>query len=315
MRVIQPKEITWAITTKCNMNCKHCSFKNNSHLMNKELSWFEIKKIIDNIIQLKPESVRITGGEPFMRRDLFDIISELKSNSIDISIISNGLAINDSRITNIQKFKINEISISLDGIEKIHDKIRKKGTFKIVLQNIKNSIINGISVNVITTLNKYNFRYIKKMKKVLTENGVKNWKLQIASPLGNFKNESKKLLCRKNIEKLYLFLQENQYNRDLSILLSCSLRFVIYQYLKDLKDQLQLPNLDILKIWNGCMRGKQNFSIIENGCVIGCAGVRHAGKIEGNAINDPLLDIWKNVNSFKEFQNDPPACYCAAFLK
>ncbi|MCD6398738.1 MAG: radical SAM protein [Candidatus Aenigmarchaeota archaeon] len=128
----QPYKITFAITYNCNSRCKTCNiWKKKS---TNELTTREIKKIFKNI---NPSWVNLTGGEPFLRRDIFDIAKIIRDNTDTylLNMTTNGLlgdlAFKDiKKITNLGFPKF-IVVVSLDGPEKIHDYIRGiKGNWK-----------------------------------------------------------------------------------------------------------------------------------------------------------------------------------------
>ncbi|MDL0416725.1 radical SAM protein [Clostridioides difficile] len=137
-------KVTFAITNKCNLKCSFCS--QNSKIDNQEeLSFEEIKVIIDKAMIFNPLKIVLTGGEPMIRNDFFDIVDYIKSNyQVDIQLCTNGTLIDNF---NINKFKnsINAVDLSLDGFDEPScSSDRGKGVYEKVVNSIDLLKIIGI---------------------------------------------------------------------------------------------------------------------------------------------------------------------------
>ena len=154
----------WHITDFCNLRCKHCyqtKFNKNS-----DLPLEKIKFIIDKISETlrdKKISVNITGGEPFLREDLFDILFyiEKKNNFKEVNIITNGSVLNEDNIKildKIKKFKYLKLSVESYNKDK-NDFIRGKGNLEKVIENIKlfKSLSNK-KIIIMITLSMLNYK-------------------------------------------------------------------------------------------------------------------------------------------------------------
>lgn len=126
--------ITISLTNRCNLYCEYCCTNANNRY--KDLSKEDIKTIVENIKLFKPKKIVITGGEPMIREDFFDIIYFIRENySGEIQLLTNGTYITRE---NVNALKIvDSISISIDGYNKhMVDEIRGNGTFEKVMQSI-----------------------------------------------------------------------------------------------------------------------------------------------------------------------------------
>ncbi|EKX94028.1 Molybdenum cofactor biosynthesis protein A [Peptostreptococcus anaerobius] len=126
--------ITISLTNRCNLYCDYCC--TNARHNYKDLPTDDIKKIIKNIMSFDPKKIVITGGEPMIRKDFFEIIEYIRKDySGEIQLLTNGTYITRDNI-NLLKM-IDSISISIDGYnKKMVDKIRGNGTFEKVINSI-----------------------------------------------------------------------------------------------------------------------------------------------------------------------------------
>lgn len=132
------EEIYLIVTDRCNLSCKHCCASAIDANSIDELDTNDMFQVIDKIVQINPQNITISGGEPLIRQDIWLIMDYLKSKyNGSIDILTNGLLIDESNIKNIKKY-FNSISISIDGVDEESCKIiRGNNVFKNVVKKIK----------------------------------------------------------------------------------------------------------------------------------------------------------------------------------
>jgi AdoMet-dependent heme synthase len=181
----------WHITAKCNLRCSHCYQDNYSGFG--ELDLDGLKKIANEItITLskwgKRGCIAITGGEPLLKDEAFDIINYLESFSETayIDILTNGTLINENIIGKIkQSNKIRSVQISLDGANaKVHDSIRGINSFEKALTGIRLLRNNDIDVSIMFTLQRGNIRDIPSLIDLVRDEGIKNLTIERFVPKG-----------------------------------------------------------------------------------------------------------------------------------
>jgi len=127
MKGVGLKYLIFFVTSHCNLRCKHCFYRINKK--EKELSLGEIKKTARTLRSLY--FLKITGGEPFLRKDLYDVVKSFYDNGVKrISISTNGCLAEDitkvvEKLKRLPGLKL-ELGISIDDIGDKHDKIRGK---------------------------------------------------------------------------------------------------------------------------------------------------------------------------------------------
>lgn len=126
-----------AITNRCNLNCIHCTAKSNIDEID-TLSLKEIYAIIDQICDVNPRIINITGGEPLIRKDILQILNYIRNKYSGYIVLStNGILINKNNIDFIIS-NVDEVSISLDGYnQESVEKIRGKGVYTKVIDTIE----------------------------------------------------------------------------------------------------------------------------------------------------------------------------------
>lgn len=138
-------KVQFAISERCNLFCKHCCYNATVKEKNTDLPLDEIKKILDKIISCEPESITLSGGEPLIRKDFYDILKYLANNySGEITLSTNATLIREKDIPILADI-ISSFDISLDGFDETScEQIRGKGVFQKVVSNIKKMQERGI---------------------------------------------------------------------------------------------------------------------------------------------------------------------------
>ena len=125
-----PSSVFWELTKHCNGACTDCFMDSNSPRWNQaETSFSEIEKIVRQFADLGGYSVRLTGGEPTLRKDFFDIVDLLNEADMEVGLNTNGM-FDEKKLEQILSRGIKDIRISLDGPEEVNDRIRWHGNYR-----------------------------------------------------------------------------------------------------------------------------------------------------------------------------------------
>ena len=135
-----PLRILIDLTYKCNLHCNICYLEREKKqkkiiLKDKELEFEEIKMILDQLTRRVPW-ITYSGGEIFLRSDIMEILRYTTKRNY-CGCITNGTLLSDKICEELVSIGLNSIAISIDGPEPVHDKIRKKGSYKKIIQSIK----------------------------------------------------------------------------------------------------------------------------------------------------------------------------------
>ena len=130
--------IAWELTAACNLSCRYCRASASHEPDQGELDTDEAKRFVESIAPLKPMLI-LSGGEPLLRPDLFQIIRLAVSLGIRVSLASNGTLITPELAKEIADSGVSRVSISLDGADAtMHDLGRGQGSFKRSIRGIEN---------------------------------------------------------------------------------------------------------------------------------------------------------------------------------
>jgi len=112
-------------------------------------------RIVDELYEMGTKWFGLSGGEPLVRKDVFEIIRHAKSLGMNVSLITNGYYVKGDILDNLIR---NEVmtAVSLDGKEKTHDFIRGKGAYATAIKAMKKLSDGGIFDCIVSTLNRHN---------------------------------------------------------------------------------------------------------------------------------------------------------------
>ncbi len=162
--------IVWNITRRCNLKCVHCYAHAKDQVFDNELTTEQGKNLIDDLSQYKVPVLLLSGGEPTIRKDLPELAAYAIEKGMRAVISTNGTLITQQMARVLKDIGLSYVGISLDGMEKIHDRFRGvKGAFRAALEGIKNCQDAGIKVGLRFTINKFNVDEIENIFKLLED--------------------------------------------------------------------------------------------------------------------------------------------------
>ena len=285
------------VTSRCNAKCEHCGSSCGEKIPKDEISSEDLKKALKDISDAYNANeifIYVTGGEPLMRKDLFDIMKYAKKLGFRWGITTNGMLFNDRIFKGLKDSKISSISISLDGLKETHEKFRKvPGCYNIIIDNIKKILSSNVCelLQITTVANKKNLNELEDIYKLLLDLGVKYWRVVTVDPIGRAKKNDGILLDKKEFKQVLEFIKEKRNEGKMVVDYGCS-HYLGIDLEKEIRDY-----------FFNCGAGLFIASILSNGDIYVCPNVeRRKELIQGNIKTDNFVDVWEN--KFKEFRSE-----------
>lgn len=151
--------VVWNSTRRCNLSCIHCYADSTSDIYPGELTTEEAKQLILGLAEYRAPVFLFSGGEPFMRGDLFELIEFVNKHGIRPVISTNGTLIDEKTAKKLKEVNIGYVGISLDGIGEVNDKFRgMDGAFEKSKEGFKNCVNAKVKVGLRLTLTKQNLK-------------------------------------------------------------------------------------------------------------------------------------------------------------
>jgi radical SAM protein with 4Fe4S-binding SPASM domain len=280
-----PIKVSYDVTYRCNLSCQHCRISDD-HKKDDELSFTEIQSLIDELSAMQVFIFGISGGEPFTRSDLTDIITYSANSKIPrIFLSTNCTLLNDGVLTKLKIYKNKlVIKVSIDGISDTHDKIRGViGAFDRAVESIKLALKLGFQVNVTTTLTKSNFNEIIDIIDSIKKLGAQKHRIISVMPLGRANND----LLLSDMDQAWVWStfknnKDNLINSNFSV-------------------TLDIPFMKQSYTEFTCRAGISECGIMPDGTVLGCRLMPELSS--GNVKYRNFKEIWEDAESFKPFRS------------
>lgn len=200
--------VIWNLIRRCNLQCKHCYSTSLDIDFKDELNTQQIKDTIDDLKVAHVPVLILSGGEPLLRPDIYEITAYAKAKGFYVALSTNGTLIDESNIDKIKAADFQYVGISIDGLEEFHDEFRRqKGSFKTSMHAIKLCKEAGIKVGMRLCLTKDNFQDLPAMLNLMEDYGVDKFYLSHLNYSGRGKrsaeNDAMFKMTKDAMELLY----------------------------------------------------------------------------------------------------------------
>ena len=149
--------VIWNLVRRCNLNCKHCYSTSADTDFKGELSTEEAIAVLHQLKAANVPALILSGGEPLMRPDLYEIAAQAHSLGFHLSLSSNGTLLDATHAARLMVAGFDYVGVSLDGIETTHDRFRRvNGAFAQALDGLRVARRAGLRVGVRMTLTEAN---------------------------------------------------------------------------------------------------------------------------------------------------------------
>lgn len=165
--------VAWNVSRTCNLHCIHCYSDSDEIDYPNELTTAEAKKFIDDLADFNVPVLLLSGGEPLMRPDIFELVEYARSKGIRTTFSTNGTLITAEIADWIKKNEVGYVGISMDGIGENNDRFRGKiGAFDEALQGIRNCLAIDQRVGLRFTINRHNIADMENIFRVIEEEKI-----------------------------------------------------------------------------------------------------------------------------------------------
>ena len=162
-----PYFVDWAITARCNLNCRHCR-----GMAEEGLSTDRAIELIDEIAELKPSWVIVEGGEPLLRKDLFDLLELMQRRQLEAHLITNGMLLTTKILDSLKQLGV-RVMISIDGATKeTYEAIRQGADFDRVIESARQCAQEGLLEAINFTILRKNYKEIPGIMELAKSIGV-----------------------------------------------------------------------------------------------------------------------------------------------
>ena len=284
------------LTNRCNLKCMHCGSScapDKGDVLDRDLICRTLQTVADDF-GTQQVMICLTGGEPMLHPQFWEIIDFIHKLGFPWGMTSNGTLIQDGEAKRLLQSGMGSISLSLDGLEKSHDALRRTpGSFAKTIRGLRALQALNFPVQITSVIHKKNFSELQELFDLMTELKVDSWRAINIEPIGRALDNSDLLLSREEFFELLRFIREKRFDRNVpfEVCYGCS-HYLSFEYEHELRDHYFF-----------CASGLLVGSILSNGDIFSCLDIeRRPELIQGNIAADRFSDVWKN--RFEAFRAD-----------
>ncbi len=307
----RPLSVNFIVSTRCNSKCITCdSWKMEDHA--NELNIDEIQNLARQMAELKIPIVTIGGGEPTLRKDIWEIVDAFKKQSMHVQLTTNGLKMTSSQKQQMFASGLNRVTISMDShLPEIYEKIRGVDGAKQVLENIRmlqKEAPSHLGVDTNTVLCRDNATTFLETIDYLIDMGIPtvNFSAVTTTGMNNLMVSSKSHLADIPMDLVESIVQGLLERKKKTNKIQSSTAFIkgIVQYYRD-------PS----KIVFPCYAGYLTFDVFQDGSIQGCGNLPQFANIRKNSLKEIWFGKAANENRINMAQGKCPNCYISCKME
>lgn len=288
------RTVFFELTRRCNERCIHCGSRAGENCST-ELGVDVWKNMVDKLkadFGTKDIYITITGGEPLLYRDFYELVDYIHSVGYRWGMTTNGTLIDVAAARKIADAGCGSISISIDGTEEYHDQFRRvPNSYNRAFEGLQNLIDVGIPKLMVTTvMTPAMVPHLDDMFEKINQYPIDAWRIVQMEPIGRALDHPELMCSPDDIRTIFEFIRDKRID-SIPVVYGCS-HYLDMEYEGELRDWFWF-----------CLAGKGVASISAEGDILGCLNIaRNDVTIQGNILRDDFTDVWRN--RFKCFRQD-----------
>lgn len=277
----------WELTLACNLACAHCGSR-AGRARQQELSTAEALDVVDQLAEVGIEEVTLIGGEAFLRPDWLDIAAAITARGMRCTVTTGGYKVSATTARRMRDAGIQQVSISVDGMEATHDWLRgRPGSWRSAFHTAQLLHDSEIDVACNTQVNRRSVVELPRLYQALRDSGIGAWQLQLTVPMGRAADRPELLL--QPCEFLVVFPVLARLARQAA---ADGIRLYAANnlgYHGPYEQLLRSPGGD--RSWQGCQAGLSTIGIEADGTIKGCPSLPTADYTGGSVRRQRIADV------------------------
>jgi heme b synthase len=304
-----PRLIFWETTAGCNLRCIHCRrIDVSDKLVPEDLTTAESKQLIDQIMAFSNPILILSGGEPLIRPDIFEIAEYAVAKGLRVALATNGTLIDGPMAQRIVEAGIRRVAVSLDGATaETHDTFRAlPGSFAQALEGIRHLRARGMSVQINTTVARHNIDELPQILDLALSLGADALHIFLLVPVGcGLEIADEQMISPSQYEEVLNWFYDRDQEGRLELKATCAphyFRIVRQRTATQKREQDAGPaaSSDLYAMTKGCLAGTGVCFVSHKGEVFPCG---YLPLPAGNIREQPLQQIWQDAPIFKELRD------------
>jgi heme b synthase len=296
--------VAWETTRNCNLSCLHCRASATAGPYSGELDTSAACHLLDQIAEVGKPIVILTGGEPLLRNDIFDIAAHGTAKGLRMVMAPNGTLITPETASRMAMAGIQRISISLDGADPdSHDRFRGvPGAFKSALTGIEHAKAARIEFQINTTITKANLDQIPLILQLAESLGAVAHHIFLLVPTGRGKYIFDQTIDSQEYEKTLNWFYDQRKKTSLQLKATCAPHYyrILRQRAKADGETVSFETHGLDAVTRGCLAGTGFCFISHRGIVQPC------GFLDlncGDVTKTTFAHIWQHSEIFKRLRD------------
>jgi len=294
--------IAWEVTRSCNLNCAHCRAAASCGPYSGELSTDKCLKIIDEIAAMASPVIILTGGEPLLRPDIFEIASYGTNKGLRMVMATNGTLVTPAVAQKMIQSGIKRVSISIDGKDAhSHDAFRQqKGAFAGAMTGIAALKNAGMEFQINTTITSANLEQIKDILDLTKSLGAAAHHIFLLVPTGRGKELAGQTITAADYEEKLNWFHQESLSCEIQLKATCAPHYFRIRHQNKSVESRKKPSGHFHEMTRGCLGGITFCFISHVGQVQPC------GYLEldcGNMKKKSFSAIWEKSEVFRNLRD------------
>jgi AdoMet-dependent heme synthase len=296
--------IAWEVTRSCNLNCIHCRAASHCGPYSGELSTEKCISLIDEIAGVSSPVIILTGGEPLLRPDIFDIASYGTKKGLRMVMATNGTLVDKPIVQKMMQSGIQRVSISIDGKDApSHDKFRREtGAFAGAMRGIEAMKSAGMEFQINTTITTANLDQIKDIHSLALKLGAVAHHIFLLVPTGRGKDLAAQAITAADYEETLQWFQQESLTCAIQLKATCAPHY------------FRILHQNKIKGAKPAQKAGGRFQESTRGCLGGISFcfISHVGQVQpcgyleldcGNVFQQSFAEVWENSAVFRNLRD------------
>ena len=288
-KIVFPGTCTLSVTPRCPCRCVHCSADRFVTEKRRELTTDELKRVVDQAIDLGVSNVVFTGGEPMVRQDLADLIAHVDKNRAHVMIFTSGVLLTEKNVARLAEAGLESLNVSIDAdTAAVHDELRRTpGAFEKAFEGARRARAAGILTGISTYGSHESVQAgaLERILAIARDEGFHEVTIFDCVPTGKFLNAPEVRMGRKDIKRIRALAE----------------RFNESDHPMGVTAQAKANAYD----GGGCFGGFAQFYMTCYGDINPCD---FNPVTFGNVLEEPLEAIWRRLVAHPEYAPHRHAC-------
>ncbi|AJI57669.1 radical SAM additional 4Fe4S-binding SPASM domain protein [Francisella philomiragia] len=318
----QLKWMAWETTRRCNLKCVHCRSSSECEVVgHPDFSSEEGFRIIDNIVEFASPVLVLSGGEPLLRADIFELAKYGANKGLRMALATNGSLVTDEICEKIKNSMISIVSLSIDGATaETHDDFRsQKGAFEATVNAAKLFKKHGIPFLINSSFTKRNQHEIKDVYKLAKSLEATAWYLFMIVPTGRGEELMQELIDVDDYQEILNWHYDMEADeQDMLVRPTCAPHYYRIRFERNKEDNAKVRSRALsfgTGGGKGCIAGQSICLLDVDGNVYPCSYLPVSA---GNVKEKSFADIWQNsdvMHDMRDFSAYEGKCGSCEFIK